>query len=163
MNQLSAHFTLEELTSTSKAVDKNGDGFLSAQEHEDFKAQNLEESLEFRDQLKRVAVELLEPIRSGLKKPISINSGFRGYTLNLLVGGTLTSQHCRGEAADFKVKGYEDRAGQIAVIRWVIESGIPFGQLLIERGCIHISLGEKREVAEWDVPTQKKTPIPELA
>jgi zinc D-Ala-D-Ala carboxypeptidase len=160
MNRLSAHFTLEELTSTAQAVDANGDGIATVAE---FLEQNLKEAEGFRPSLKRVAVELLEPIRQGLGKPITINSGFRGFTLNKLVGGAVTSQHCKGEAADFNVEGYEDRAGQIAVIRWVIESGIPFGQLLLERGCIHISLGDKREVAEYNVKAKTKIPIPELA
>src|SRR3990167_5704421 len=160
MNQLSAHFTFDELTGTSQAVDVNGDKLATVEE---MLEQNRKEAEDFRPFLKRVAVELLEPIRSGLGKPITINSGFRGFTLNEKVGGALSSQHCLGEAADFNVEGYEDRVGQIAVIEWVIESAIPFGQLLLERGCIHISLGEKREVFEYDVRLKTKTPIPELA
>ena len=53
---------------------------------------------------------------------IIITSGFRGKTLNKKVGGSLTSQHCLGEAADILVKGktveevFEDiRSGKIDI------------------------------------------------
>ncbi len=162
MTKLSPHFSFEELTTTAKAADLNGDGVATVAEFVD---QNRSEAKEFRPSLTRVAMELLEPIRNGLGKPIKVNSGFRGFTLNKIVGGSMTSQHCRGEAVDFDVEGYEDRAGMIAVIQWVLDSKIPFGQLLLERGCIHISLGEKRQVAEaWhDGVEWKKKPIHELA
>ncbi|MFC1869055.1 D-Ala-D-Ala carboxypeptidase family metallohydrolase [Thermodesulfobacteriota bacterium] len=42
----------------------------------------------------------LQPIRSRLRFPIRLNSGYRCPMLNKLVGGSATSQHCRGEAAD---------------------------------------------------------------
>src|SRR3990167_5552452 len=124
--QLSEHFTFEEMTFTSRA---------------EFKEKNTSEAEDYENNLRRVAVELLEPIRIGLGKRIDIHSGFRGRSLNEAVGGSISSQHCFGEAADFNIKGYDDRKGQIAVIQWIKDSGLKFGQLLLERGCIHISLG----------------------
>ena len=45
----------------------------------------------------------LQPIRSNLGFPIRITSGYRCLTVNKLAGGSGTSQHCRGEAADCKL------------------------------------------------------------
>jgi hypothetical protein len=150
--QLTEHFSFDELTVT---------------DHTDLQADNRKEAEAYAANLTAVAKNLLEPVRVGMGKPIIINSGFRGKTLNQRVGGSATSQHCLGQAADFNVKGYADRAGQIAVLGWMIEDfkkrGYKWGQLLLERGCIHASLGAKCEVAEYDVPTKTKKPIVELA
>lgn len=43
---------------------------------------------------------VLQPIRNGLDYPLRITSGYRSVLLNKLVGGSATSQHVRGEAAD---------------------------------------------------------------
>lgn len=145
--QLSKYFSFEEMTFTAK---------------DEFKEKNKLEAEDYENNLRRVAVELLEPIRTGLGKQIDIHSGFRGKSLNEAVGGSKTSQHCLGEAADFNIKGYDDRKGQIAVVQWVKDKGIKFGQLLLERGCIHISLGDKMEIAEYDVQTKMKQPIKEI-
>ena len=45
----------------------------------------------------------LQPIRSNLGYPIRITSGYRCQIVNKLAGGSGTSQHCRGEAADCKL------------------------------------------------------------
>ncbi len=44
--------------------------------------------------------KVLQPIRHGIGYPIRINSGYRCPMVNKLVGGSATSQHCLGEAAD---------------------------------------------------------------
>lgn len=43
---------------------------------------------------------ILEPVRTALGFPIYVNSGYRCPNLNKLIGGSLSSQHLRGEAAD---------------------------------------------------------------
>lgn len=52
------------------------------------------------DNLKYLVENALQPIRNRLGFPITINSGYRSPLVNKLVGGSATSQHCRGEAAD---------------------------------------------------------------
>ncbi len=150
--QLSEHFNFDELT--------------DSKDNPDLVKTNREEALKYEDSLKKVANELLEPIRKNYNVSIRVNSGFRGKTLNQKVGGSLTSQHCLGEAADFNVKGYETREKQIDVVKWIRDnfnkSGYKWGQLLLERGCIHLSLGTKCEIAEYDVPTKTKKLIKEL-
>lgn len=143
--RLSKSFTLDELTTTSR---------------EDLREANAYEALDHLKALRAVAQELLQPIRDHFG-PVVVTSGYRGKALNAAVGGAASSQHCLGEAADFNVVGMEDEAGQMKVVRWVAkESGIKFRQLLLERGCIHISLPHMDagdgEVARYDVPTKTK-------
>lgn len=163
MGKLSEHFTFEELTGTSQALDVNGDGLKTTPEALE---QNRKEAKFFENTLIRVAKELLEPVRKHFNVSVTVNSGFRGRTLNEAVGGSLTSQHCMGEAADFNVKGYESREKQIEIMKWIIKSGIQFRQLLLERGCIHISLPKcddnDGQVYEYIVKTKTKLPIKEL-
>lgn len=50
-------------------------------------------------------VEILQKIRDHFQKPITINSAYRTYNHNILVGGTSRSQHLKGTAADIVVTG----------------------------------------------------------
>jgi uncharacterized protein YcbK (DUF882 family) len=143
---LSEHFTLQEFTRT---------------ENRDLLQANIDiatNDAAIRGKLTRVAKELLEPIRGLFLRPIHITSGFRHPALNARVGGSPTSQHRLGEAADFVISGYETQEKQVeAVLRIAKElPGLQWGQLLVEAGCIHISLGSKREIAYYDVPTKTK-------
>lgn len=52
-----------------------------------------------------LTLELLQPIRDNLRKPLIITSGLRNADLNHLVGGAENSQHLKGEAADIAVDG----------------------------------------------------------
>lgn len=146
---LSEHFTFEELTRTDirSLLDKNR---KLASDNADVMAN-----------LKRVAKELLEPIRGVFQVPIQINSGYRCPELNAAVGGSATSQHVRGEAADIVIRGYETEAQEVEAVRRILKAlpNLAFGQMLVEFGCIHVSLGTKREVAHYDVPTKTKRPI----
>ena len=47
----------------------------------------------------------LNVVRASIGKPIKINSGYRSPSHNKKVGGAKNSQHTKGKAADFKVKG----------------------------------------------------------
>lgn len=50
---------------------------------------------------------ILDPLRDAIGHPIYITSGFRVPRLNQLVGGSKTSAHKDGLAADFRVGHYE--------------------------------------------------------
>ncbi len=52
------------------------------------------------ENLKYLVENALQPIRNKLDFPIRISSGYRSQIVNKLVGGSGTSQHCLGEAAD---------------------------------------------------------------
>ena len=52
------------------------------------------------EKMKLLAEKILQPVRDYMGIPIRINSGFRSAQVNAAVGGSKTSQHCKGEAAD---------------------------------------------------------------
>lgn len=111
MLQLSRSFTLEELINT---------------EHKDLLPQQREEVKPYVTNLYILANYILQPIRDYYNKPVNINSGFRGQTLNQRVGGTATSDHTcikGAAAADFTVKDlsvdqvFEDiKSGKIKLV-----------------------------------------------
>jgi zinc D-Ala-D-Ala carboxypeptidase len=81
--------------------------------------------------------KVLEPLRTFTNKPLRINSGFRGTLVNKAVGGSTTSQHCKGEAADLPI----DKAGFD-----YIKDHLVFDQLIWEFGTnekpgwVHVSI-----------------------
>lgn len=83
--QLSAHFTLQELTRSATA--------------ERLKIPNMF-TADVVDNLQRLCTEVLEPLRAHLGHPITINSGYRCPALNKAVGGVPNSFHLTGRAAD---------------------------------------------------------------
>ncbi len=60
------------------------------------------------ESMKVVANMLFEPLREWYGKPIKINSFFRCEALNTAVGGSKTSQHCKGEAIDISAGSKEE-------------------------------------------------------
>ena len=106
-----------------------------------------EPSKEEIENLKFLCENCLEKVRLLFGSPIIISSGFRSDELNKVTGGSLNSQHRRGEAADFEVLGVDNRTA-FDIIR---ASNIPFDQLILEdytgdpqSGWIHISCDKNR-------------------
>ena len=82
--------------------------------------------------------ECLQPIRNYIDKPMNISSGYRSPRLNghPLINGSETSQHCKGQAVDFTVKGLTPKQ----VIEKVIASGVEYDQIINEHNIwVHIS------------------------
>ena len=52
------------------------------------------------DNMKLLTEKILQPLREYMNRPIIVTSGYRSYDVNKRVGGSKTSQHCKGEAAD---------------------------------------------------------------
>jgi len=50
--------------------------------------------------MKKLAKNIFEPLRLHFNEPIKINSFYRSIALNKQIGGSKTSQHCKGEAID---------------------------------------------------------------
>lgn len=122
---LSENFTLEELTVTSVDADNT-----PTQEH----IANLQ----------RLVDNVLQPLRKMYGKPIKINSGYRSEAVNKKVGGSQTSSHCKGEAADLDC---EDNAMLFSIICEML----PFDQVINESNYswIHVSFrnGNNRKQA----------------
>lgn len=53
--------------------------------------------------LRELCVNVLQPLRDLYNKPINITSGYRSPKLNKAIGGSSSSDHCLGNAADFTV------------------------------------------------------------
>ena len=69
---------------------------------------------------------ILQPVRDEFG-PIRINSGYRSPALNKAVGGSKTSQHCNGQAADFE----SSKVSNPDLAKW-IEKNLIFDQLILE-------------------------------
>ena len=69
---------------------------------------------------------ILQPVREEFG-PIRINSGYRSPTLNAKVGGSKTSQHCNGEAADFESSSISNPE----LAAWIAKN-LDFDQLILE-------------------------------
>ena len=69
---------------------------------------------------------ILQPVRDEFG-PIRINSGYRSPALNSKVGGSKTSQHCNGEAADFE----SSRISNPELATWIAKN-LDFDQLILE-------------------------------
>ncbi len=50
--------------------------------------------------LQKLCVLVLQPLRDAIGRPVYINSGYRSERLNARVGGVLNSRHLQGKAAD---------------------------------------------------------------
>lgn len=92
-----------------------------------------------RDGLKRLATELLQPIRDRLSLPILVTSGYRCPELNRLVKGVATSDHQKGFAVDIKCSNMKLLWD---TINEMVKEGLVFDQLINEYNLswIHISL-----------------------
>ena len=82
------------------------------------------------DNLLLLIVDCLQPVRNYLNKPVIITSGYRCLKLNShpAIRGAKTSQHIKGQAADFVVKGMTPKQ----VVEKVRASGVVFDQLINE-------------------------------
>ena len=125
---LSENFTLEEMIASETA----------ARHHIDQTPSN-----DVLMNLRRLAL-FLEDVRKLLGKPIQISSAYRSPLANEAVGGKKTSQHCRGAAADIKVKGMTPDQ----VVRAIVKSGLQYDQVIREfDSWTHISISNGKDIA----------------
>lgn len=130
MSDVSKHFSWAELTRTGST---------------ELQQINRQEAEQYRAALTALATTILEPIRAKFG-PIKINSAFRGASVNAKVGGSKTSQHLKGEAADIVAPSVTVEE----LHRWIVtESGLRYGQCILEKTAparpyswVHVSLGE---------------------
>ena len=136
--QLTKNFTLEELTKSTMA--------------KKYKIDNTPDKNSILN-LEKLAKTILQPIRDKFNSPIYVTSGYRSLLLNKKVGGSPTSQHCKGEAADLKTKtdSVDDNRALFNLIKRMIEEGkLTVGQLIDEYSYdwIHVSLPTNRHKNE---------------
>jgi hypothetical protein len=80
---------------------------------------------------KKLAENIFQPIRKHFGKPIHISSGYRSDALNKAIGGSKTSQHCKGEAIDIDMDGSSITNAQVFNF---IKDNLNFDQLIWEFG-----------------------------
>ena len=73
---------------------------------------------------------VLDPLRESFGKPIIVNSGYRSRSLNTIVGGSATSQHLFGQAADITAQDKRDNR----ILFDMLKHQGNFDQLIWEKG-----------------------------
>jgi hypothetical protein len=91
---------------------------------------------------KTLCEKVLQPVRDKFQTGVKVNSGFRHPEVNAKVGGSKTSDHCKGQAADIEIPGIAN--ADLAV--WIMDN-LEYTQLILEfytpgvpdSGWVHVS------------------------
>ena len=89
---------------------------------------------------------LLDPLREAWGGPLVVTSGYRCPALNKAVGGSETSAHTAGWAADLVPDSGDPRGVQGLVdfaVEWLTATGLPFDQLIFEH------VGSSKWLVSW--------------
>jgi len=92
--------------------------------------------------LKLLAEKVLQPVRDHFGKGVKVNSAYRSPAANQKVGGSPTSDHCRGQASDIEIPGVPNAE----LAQW-IRDNLDFRQVILEfytpgipdSGWVHVS------------------------
>lgn len=125
--QLTNNFSLKELTVSDTATRKGLDNTPN------------ETAIA---NLKTLCEQILQPVRDHYGKSVKVNSGYRAPEVNAAVGGSKTSDHCKGQAADIEINGVAN--GDLA--KYIAEN-FKFTQVILEfytqgipdSGWVHVS------------------------
>ena len=110
--QLTANFSLKELTASQTAERKGIDNTPSTEHQEN---------------LKLLCESVLQPVRDHFEQVVSVSSGYRSPELCTAIGSKITSQHARGEAADFEIFGVSNKE-----LADYINENLEYDQLILE-------------------------------
>lgn len=124
---LTKNFTLSEMTKSETALRHGIDNTPGEQEM---------------SALKVLAEKVLQPIRDHFQKGVKVNSAYRSPEVNQKVGGSRTSDHCRGQAADIEIPG----VANAELAQWIVNN-LEFRQVILEfytqgipdSGWVHVS------------------------
>lgn len=81
--------------------------------------------------LNQWAINVYDPIRDHFGIYIPVTSGYRSPKLNKAIGGSTSSQHCKGEAGDLSMKGTGQALTNQALFMYILQN-IEFDQLINE-------------------------------
>lgn len=92
--------------------------------------------------LRQLCENVLQPIRDHYQRGVKVNSGYRSPEVNAKVGGSKTSDHCQGKAADIEIPG----VANADLAQWIKEN-LAYTQLILEfytrgvpdSGWVHVS------------------------
>lgn len=127
MTQLTANFSLHELTKSETALRMGLDNTPGPVEEE---------------YLKILCENVLQPVRDHYGKGVKVNSAYRSPESNAAVGGSKTSDHCKGMAADIEIPGVPNAE----LAEWIMNN-LDYTQLILEfytpgipdSGWVHVS------------------------
>ena len=117
------YFTIKELCKSTTATHKGIDNSPNS---------------EIVNNLEQLVENILDPLRTEYGKPININSGYRCEALNKAVGGSKTSYHRFGLAADITAGSKSENKKLFELAQ---KLNLPYDQLIDESNFswIHIS------------------------
>jgi len=110
--KLTANFSLSELTKSQTAERKGIDNTPSPEHQEN---------------LKSLCAAILQPVRDHFSRVVTVSSGYRSPELCVAIGSKTTSQHAKGEAADFEIFGLSNKT-----LADYIDSELLYDQLILE-------------------------------
>ena len=110
--KLTENFSLIELTKSQTAERKGIDN--TPEPHH-------------QDNLKSLCTSILQPVRDHFSRVVSVSSGYRSEALCVAIGSKTTSQHAKGEAADFEIFGVSNKE----LADW-IHYNVQYDQLILE-------------------------------
>jgi hypothetical protein len=133
---LSANFSLKELTKSDTATRLGIDNTPD------------DETI---DNLKTLCDKVLQPVRDHFGKTVTVNSGYRSPESNAAVGGSKTSDHCKGQAADIEIAG----VANADLAQWIMDN-LEYTQLILEfytqgipdSGWVHVSYNPDRLIKQ---------------
>ena len=138
--KLTANITLDELTKSQTAERKGINNNPNPKQI---------------DNIKALAINILQPVRSHYDRPLIISSGFRCAQLCTEIGSSINSQHVADDeaaAADFEIPGVDNRE----LARW-IRDNLEVDQGILEfykdgeptSGWIHCSYSRNKNRQQW--------------
>ena len=135
--QLSKNFSLQELIKSQTAERKGIDNTPSPEHQEN---------------LKLLCTSILQPIRDHFSRVVSVSSGYRSPELCTAIGSKITSQHAKGEAADFEIFGVSNKE-----LADYINETLDYDQLILEywkesdpnSGWVHCSYSENNNRKQY--------------
>lgn len=127
MTQLSANFSLHEMCKSETAMRMGFDNTPGDDETEN---------------LRLLCEKVLQPVRDHYGKGVKVNSAYRSPESNAAVGGSKTSDHCKGMAADIEIPG----VANADLAQWIMDN-LDYTQLILEfytpgipdSGWVHVS------------------------
>lgn len=130
--KLSNNFSLSEFTDSNTAERRGIDNSPTAEHIHNMVA---------------LCENVLQPLRERIGKSIRVSSGYRSEALNDAIGGSKTSEHSKGMAADIKLIVNGENQSQI-LYNTILAMDIPFRQMIWEFGdddtpnWVHISFNQ---------------------
>jgi zinc D-Ala-D-Ala carboxypeptidase len=124
---LTANFSLHELSKSETALRLGLDNTPDEEATEN---------------LRLLCEKVLQPVRDHYGKGVKVNSAYRSPESNAAVGGSKTSDHCKGMAADIEIPGVAN-----ADLAQFIMDNLDYTQLILEfytpgipdSGWVHVS------------------------